>query len=325
MSSPRPEGKPLHVGLEEHRHKVGHCYEDSRWSGRDRGVCGDPRCREAKGSGVTMMRDERTSRAWLHFPGRPSAEVVAALKAEGWRWSGYRKAWHHPGRYTQPPACVAYLDAGACNYSDERAERLEDRADTAGEKAQAASSRASAVASLIPFGQPVLVGHHSERRHRRDLARIESGHREAFEEGAKAKRLADAAESSRRHQAHQDSALGLTRRLERLRAELRRMERNAPLHGAAERFCAIVEDLKQRIAQDEAALAALPPLPCAQLTVQVGDLVDVRGHVVRVSRVNAKTYSGTIERGGAAGMSGKWAHADLRSIIEGAAPAAAQP
>jgi hypothetical protein len=28
------------------------------------------------------------------------------------------------------------------------------------------------IASFIPFGQPILVGHHSERRHRRDIKRI---------------------------------------------------------------------------------------------------------------------------------------------------------
>jgi hypothetical protein len=30
------------------------------------------------------------------------------------------------------------------------------------------------ISSVIPLGQPVLVGHHSERRHRRDIARIQS-------------------------------------------------------------------------------------------------------------------------------------------------------
>jgi hypothetical protein len=34
---------------------------------------------------------------------------------------------------------------------------------------------------MIPFGQPILVGHHSEGRARRDQGRIESGMRAGVE------------------------------------------------------------------------------------------------------------------------------------------------
>lgn len=56
------------------------------------------------------------------------------------------------------------------------------------------------VSSGIPLGQPILVGHHSERRHRRALERIESKVRKGFEAGKEAASLlerADAAESRR--------------------------------------------------------------------------------------------------------------------------------
>lgn len=55
--------------------------------------------------------------------------------------------------------------------------------------------------SGIPMGQPILVGHHSERRHRRTLERIENKVRQGFEAAKEAERLrarAAAAESSRR-------------------------------------------------------------------------------------------------------------------------------
>lgn len=61
-------------------------------------------------------------------------------------------------------------------------ERMERRAELRREwaakrqaKAAAAFAKADAVASGIPFGQPILVGHHSEARHRRDVARIDAG------------------------------------------------------------------------------------------------------------------------------------------------------
>jgi hypothetical protein len=48
-------------------------------------------------------------------------------------------------------------------------------------------------------GQPILVGHHSEKRHRRDLERSDNIMRKAVEDGKEAERLkqrADASESS---------------------------------------------------------------------------------------------------------------------------------
>jgi len=62
-----------------------------------------------------------------------------------------------------------------------RRERLEGRCEQRQEWAQARRRDAEArldqahrIADMIPVGQPVLVGHHSERRHRRDLERIDS-------------------------------------------------------------------------------------------------------------------------------------------------------
>lgn len=53
-------------------------------------------------------------------------------------------------------------------------------------RSEAAAQKASSIADRIPFGQPILVGHHSERRHRRDAERIRSGFQRAHEEAQKA-------------------------------------------------------------------------------------------------------------------------------------------
>lgn len=59
--------------------------------------------------------------------------------------------------------------------------RLEERAARAEKDSESASAKAARIASFIPMGQPILVGHHSEKRHRRDLERIDDGVRRAFE------------------------------------------------------------------------------------------------------------------------------------------------
>jgi hypothetical protein len=81
----------------------------------------------------------------------------------------------------------------------DRIERLRSRAEKLTAKGHGALSAARATSERIPFGQPILVGHHSERRHRRDIERIDAGFRRGFEALKEAKELdrrADAAEKS---------------------------------------------------------------------------------------------------------------------------------
>lgn len=62
-----------------------------------------------------------------------------------------------------------------------RAERLRTWADKRQAKSASAFNTARTVADGIPLGQPILVGHHSERRHRRDIERIDNGMRKGIE------------------------------------------------------------------------------------------------------------------------------------------------
>ena len=55
---------------------------------------------------------------------------------------------------------------------EKRKERYEKLSEKAAGESQAAFQVADRIASFIPPGQPIPVGHHSERRHRRDLDRI---------------------------------------------------------------------------------------------------------------------------------------------------------
>lgn len=70
-----------------------------------------------------------------------------------------------------------------------RAERLREWAAKRKQKSAAAFNTARTIADSIPLGQPILVGHHSEKRHRRDLARIDSGMRNGVEHQKMAKSM----------------------------------------------------------------------------------------------------------------------------------------
>ena len=80
-----------------------------------------------------------------------------------------------------------------------RYERLLSAAERAERESKSASSQAHDMASVIPFGQPILVGHHSEGRDRRYRARIENKFRKGYELHVKAKALKSRAEAALRN------------------------------------------------------------------------------------------------------------------------------
>lgn len=75
------------------------------------------------------------------------------------------------------------------NYEEKRQARIDrfrDRAEAAQENSGNLLRRARTMASVIPFGQPILVGHHSEKRDRNYRERIHNTYGQAFKEGERA-------------------------------------------------------------------------------------------------------------------------------------------
>lgn len=66
---------------------------------------------------------------------------------------------------------------------ERKIERYEELAEKHQRESQQRYSTASKMASAIPFGQPILVGHHSERSDRAYRKRIDNNYRKAFEHG----------------------------------------------------------------------------------------------------------------------------------------------
>ncbi len=70
-----------------------------------------------------------------------------------------------------------------------RRDRIEAQATKARAGAIAAGEQRRRIGAMIPMGQPILVGHRSEKKHRRDIARIDAGFRREYEGHEKAKKL----------------------------------------------------------------------------------------------------------------------------------------
>jgi hypothetical protein len=79
---------------------------------------------------------------------------------------------------------------------ENRISRYEERAAKARKEADTRQEQAESLARQIPFGQPVLVGHHSEARHRRDLGKMHDGFEKSVEAGKKAAYYQDKAETA---------------------------------------------------------------------------------------------------------------------------------
>lgn len=71
-----------------------------------------------------------------------------------------------------------------------RRERLERASERARREADSAHGAAARIWDAIPMGQPILVGHHSERRHRRDLAKADRAMRKSIDARERSKELA---------------------------------------------------------------------------------------------------------------------------------------
>lgn len=119
-----------------------------------------------------------------------------------------------------------------------RRERLERKAERRQEWAESASARAAQrfnaahrIGAMIPLGQPILVGHHSEGHARRDQSRIETNMTKGCEEMHRAEYHAQKAEGLARqldHSVFSDDANAI----EALEARIAENEKTAETYKA---------------------------------------------------------------------------------------------
>jgi hypothetical protein len=114
-----------------------------------------------------------------------------------------------------------------------RYERLQAAAEKAGAESKAALTQAHDMASVIPFGQPILIGHHSEGRDRRYRGRIEAKHRKGFELLEKQEYYRERAQAAEQNRAifSDDPAA-----VEKLEDKLARLEKRQELMKAANKL-----------------------------------------------------------------------------------------
>lgn len=116
-------------------------------------------------------------------------------------------------------------DSTLADRAADRAERFSDYSANATTRMQAASKAAHDATRFIPFGQPLMVGHHSEAKHRAALKRSQRQATKSVEEREKSTYWADRAKSVTRHATRKFAPGPTLRRIKKLKAQRRKEER----------------------------------------------------------------------------------------------------
>lgn len=116
-------------------------------------------------------------------------------------------------------------DTSLVDRAEERADRFETYSDKRKEEAKQTRDYVNSIAEHIPFGQPILVGHHSEKRARKDAERIENGMRKTVRLWETSEYWKDRAAGAIRHAKYKELPGVRARRIKKLEAEKRKQER----------------------------------------------------------------------------------------------------
>lgn len=164
---------------------------------------------------------------------RLSTEDYNRAKAHGFKWAPKQELFVAP-MWTpdREDLLVEWCgeiedeDKSLVERAEERAERFEDYSDKRKADADQAHAAVESICEHIPLGQPILVGHHSERRARKDAERIENGMRKAVACWEQSQYWKDRAKSAVRHAKYKELPDVRARRIKGIEAEKRRQERN---------------------------------------------------------------------------------------------------
>jgi hypothetical protein len=179
---------------------------------------------------ATYSPDDNKLRLYaLH---RLDAETYAKVSDAGYKWAPKQEFFVAPA-WTPYREDLAISLAGEIEDEDStlfdrqeaRAERFTGYSDKRAMESEQTLAQVDALASAIPAGQPILVGHHSERRARRDAQKIENGMARAEMLFERAEYWEDRAQASIRHAKYKELPAVRYRRIKKIKADLRKSEK----------------------------------------------------------------------------------------------------
>lgn len=163
---------------------------------------------------------------------RLDAGTYERMKKAGFKWAPRQELFvapmWTPGRADLLEELCGEIedeDRSLMERAEERADRFEDYSERRGAEADAARRQVEAITEHIPLGQPILVGHHSERRARKDAERIQNGMRKAVKLWETQDYWSRRAQAAKLHAAYKQAPDVRYRRLKAIEADLRKSQK----------------------------------------------------------------------------------------------------
>lgn len=168
----------------------------------------------------------------LYTSSRLDAETYKRVRAAGFIWAPKQDLFVAPMWTPQREDLLVELageigdeDTSLVDRAEQRAERFEDYSEKRAADADRAHQAVNAIADGIPLGQPILVGHHSERHARRDAEKIENGMRRAVKAWETSKYWTERAAGAIGHAKYKELPTVRARRIKTIESDLRRQQR----------------------------------------------------------------------------------------------------
>ena len=230
----------------------------------------------------------------IRFDERPRPDLRERLKRAGVRWKPPAWEARSTSDTRQAAAEVASSHSAPAPALSEyegkrlaRVERLKTRAQRAKQEAESTIERAREMAAVIPFGEPIHVGHHSEKRDRRYRAKIHKTFDKGFAKLGEAEALQRRATAAERNKAISSDDPDAVPKLEAKLRELEHVRSLLPRAREVLKKAKAPERAREALVSlglDEDFVARLTPGPPLQRWAHTTVKRNLDGEIQRVRR-----------------------------------------
>jgi phospholipid N-methyltransferase len=186
---------------------------------------------------ISATYDPADDKIRMRSTDRLDADTYTKVKAAGFGWAPKQECFFAVWNPTREDLALELAgeigeeETTLAERAEVRAERFEEYHGKRAEESERTAEAVSKLADGIPLGQPILVGHHSEKRARKDAERIENGMRKAVNLWRTAEYWQRRARGVLSNVAYKERPDVRARRIKGLEADKRKMERTKDENG----------------------------------------------------------------------------------------------
>ena len=241
-----------------------------------------------KKSGVEASYNMATGWMRIVFDEKPSRETLDKLKEQGFRYQPRSRAWTAKHNYRREELLKEMAgtveDVNIQPDYQGKAEYYAGKASSTKAEADELYSRAKQKMDMIPFGQPILVGHHSEKRHRSDLDKISRGFEKSFETSDKAREYAERSERASIKAEGKENPVTILNRIEKMEKDLAKLK---TYKGEESKHMVI--RVEERLRQEREKYKVSGGIAADKMSFKVGDKIRTQFGPAIIKKVNKKT------------------------------------